>query len=104
MDGVLAGLGNIFNSLPVDSHFLGNYGSIIVGVVAIILVYKLISIPFRFVLNGLLGCVMLMGVNWVGSLVNFVVPVNIVTALVAGIFGIPGIVGIVLYYAFFVRF
>jgi len=84
-----------------NSPVWNNYYYIIVGVVAIFLIYKLISIPFRFVLNGILGCVMLIGVNWVGALVNFSVPVNIITALIAGVFGIPGIVGIIVYYVFF---
>jgi len=98
-------LSNLSNSAFLKDFFNGpvwnNYYYIIVGVVAIFLIYKLISIPFRFVLNGILGCVMLLGVNWVGALVNFAVPVNIITALVAGIFGIPGIIGIIVYYVFF---
>ncbi len=97
-------LNNLPNNLAWDGPVFNNYYYVIVGIVAIFLIYKLISIPFKLVLNGVLGCVMLMGVNWVGSLVNFMVPVNIITALIAGILGIPGIVGIVLYYAFFVRF
>ena len=78
-----------------------NYSWLIVGVLAIFLIYKLISVPFKLVINGLIGCVLLFGINFVGGLVNFTVPINIITALIAGIFGIPGIIGISVYYIFF---
>ncbi|MBQ0067152.1 MAG: pro-sigmaK processing inhibitor BofA family protein [Phascolarctobacterium sp.] len=80
---------------------LGDYAWIVVAVVVLFVVYKLISLPFKFVINGIIGCALLMGVNWLGSFAHFSVPINLVNALVAGIFGIPGLVGILIYYIFF---
>lgn len=83
------------------SSFWNNYSWLIVGVGAIFLISHLISLPFKLLINGLLGCAMLFCLNFVGGLVNFTVPINIITALVAGIFGIPGIIGILVFYIFF---
>ena len=85
----------------LSSPFWAEYGYIILGIVAIFVIFKLISIPFQFVINGVIGCLMLLAVNWLGAFVNFTVPVNIVTALIAGIAGIPGLIGIIIYYIFF---
>jgi len=77
------------------------YYYLIIGVVAAFIIWHLISLPFKFVVNGLIGCAMLMGVNWVAGLINVTpVPINIFTALVAGIVGIPGVVAIIIYYVF----
>lgn len=81
--------------------FWNNHSWLIVGVLAIFVVYKLISVPFKLVINGLIGCALLFVVNFMGGLVNFTVPINIITALIAGIFGIPGIIGILVYFIFF---
>lgn len=107
MDAILTNVSSFLNSSFLQDFWNGplwnNYYYIIVGVVAIFLIYKLISLPFQFVLNGVIGCAMLLGVNWVGSMIHFSVPVNILTSLVAGIFGIPGIIGIVIYYGIIVH-
>lgn len=88
-------------SAGVDLGGLGQYTWLIVGMILVLIVYKLISLPFKFLINGIIGCVLLFCVNWVGGFVNFSVPINIVTALIAGFLGIPGILGILIYYILF---
>ena len=83
------------------SNLWNNHSWIIIGVLVIFVLSKAISLPFKFLINGLIGCAMLLAVNFVGAYLHFAVPVNVITALIAGIFGIPGLVAIVIYYTFF---
>ena len=45
----------------------------------------------RLLVNGLLGGVLLVIVNLLGSLIQIRVGINLVTALVAGFLGVPGV-------------
>lgn len=99
LDSIMNFIGNLTGNSQAAAE-LGEYTWIIVGIIAIVVIYKLISVPFKFVINGIIGCVMLLAVNWVGTFVNFSLPVNIITALVAGIFGIPGMIALIIYYGF----
>ena len=67
--------------------------SVIVG---IILLIKLLSAPFRWIikllLNALMGFAMLFVVNFFGGFIGIELGVNLINALIAGFLGIPGIV------------
>ena len=65
---------------------LGAFGPMIGGVLLLLLVVKLLSMPFKLVWNGLCGALLLWFINLVGSL-----------ALIAGFFGVPGALAVVLY-------
>ena len=60
-----------------------------VGIIILCLIAKIISLPvkllWKFITNSLIGAVML----WVVNLFGAGIPIDIVRALIAGIFGIP---------------
>ena len=62
-----------------------------VGLLLLTIAAKLLSLPFpllkKFIVNSVIGAVLLSIVKLLG----FSVTINIVTALIAGIFGIPGV-------------
>ena len=62
-----------------------------VGIIILCLIAKIISLPvkllWKFITNSLIGAVML----WVVNLFGAGIPIDIVRALIAGIFGIPGV-------------
>ncbi|MBQ1915216.1 MAG: pro-sigmaK processing inhibitor BofA family protein [Selenomonadaceae bacterium] len=68
-----------------------------VGLILLGILLKLLSLPFRlvwkFITNSVAGAVIL----WVVSLIGIPVKINIISALVAGIFGVPGVLAIIAY-------
>lgn len=76
------------------------------GLAGIILLYfalKILKWPIKILVNGIVGVVLLFIVNLLGSNLDmlginyaFNLPINPITALIAGFFGIPGIIVIVL--------
>lgn len=76
---------------------------ILVGLVAIVVLYflmKLLSFPIKaitgLVVNGVIGLLILLVINLVGSTIGLELDVNIISALVAGFFGIPGVLVLIL--------
>ena len=61
------------------------------------LILKLVALPlhlfWKFITNSIVGAVML----WVVNLFGAGIPIDIVRALIAGVFGIPGVIVILLY-------
>ena len=68
-----------------------------VGLILLGILLKLMSLPFRlvwkFITNSVAGAVIL----WVVSLIGIPVKINIISALVAGVFGVPGVLAIIAY-------
>lgn len=64
------------------------------GLLILLIAAKLLSLPFRllkkFIINSVIGAVLLSVVNLLGLSVT----INILTSLVAGIFGVPGVVAV----------
>ena len=56
--------------------------------------------PLKILINGILGIILLYIANIVGSYIGFVLPVNAISALIAGFLGIPGIIFLVLFQFF----
>lgn len=60
----------------------------------------LLLVPLKLVLklivNGLIGGLMLWGLNLLGGLLHFTIAVNPVNALLAGFLGVPGVILVVL--------
>lgn len=79
---------------------LGSLGPLIVGVVLLLIVVKLFSMPFKIVWNGICGAILLWVVNLLGSFVGFGMKITVIKALIAGFFGIPGAVAVVLFELF----
>ena len=65
-------------------------------IVAIYVLIKIIASPikkiFKLLLNAVCGLVLLFIANFIGGFFNFAIPVNILTCIVAGAFGIPGVI------------
>lgn len=70
------------------------------AVVALLLLVKLFSLPFKLVWNGIIGGAALWLINLVGAAFSFHINITVVNALVAGFFGVPGVVAIALWEMF----
>ena len=79
---------------------LGSLGPMLVGIVLLLIVVKLLSIPFKLVWNGICGAILLWLVNIVGSFVGFGLKITVFKALIAGFFGIPGALAVILFELF----
>ena len=77
------------------------YTALMVGAVGVALyvLIKLLATPikwvFKMLINGIFGFALLFLANFVGGFFDFAIPVNIITCLVAGAFGIPGVIFLV---------
>ena len=69
----------------------------LVGLALLFLIIKLLKWPLKILINGILGIILLYIANIVGSYIGFVLPVNAISALIAGFLGIPGIIFLVLF-------
>jgi inhibitor of the pro-sigma K processing machinery len=56
-----------------------------------------LKIVVKLILNGALGIIILLVVNLIGASFNFFIGINIVTALIAGFFGVPGVIFLILF-------
>lgn len=79
---------------------LGSLGPMLVGIVLLLIVVKLLSMPFKLVWNGICGAILLWLVNIVGSFVGFGLKITVFKALIAGFFGIPGALVVILFELF----
>jgi inhibitor of the pro-sigma K processing machinery len=73
----------------------------IVAIILLFLVVKILAWPIRIlwklIVNGVLGAVLLVVVNFFGEYLGFSVGINIWTALIAGFFGIPGVIFLIIF-------
>lgn len=72
----------------------------LVGLALLFLIIKLLKWPLKILINGILGIILLYIANIVGSYIGFVIPINAISALIAGFLGIPGIIFLVLFQFF----
>ena len=72
----------------------------LIGLAVLFLIIKLLKWPLKILINGILGIILLYIANIVGSYIGFVLPVNAISALIAGFLGIPGIIFLVLFQFF----
>jgi inhibitor of the pro-sigma K processing machinery len=56
-----------------------------------------LKIVFKLVVNSLLGGILLMLFNAVGSSVGLIIPLNLVNAVTAGVLGVPGVIMLLLF-------
>jgi inhibitor of the pro-sigma K processing machinery len=54
-------------------------------------IMKPVKLLWKVIINSIIGLVLLLLVNYGAARFGFVLPVNIITILVAGFLGIPGI-------------
>ena len=72
----------------------------LIGLALLFLIIKLLKWPLKILINGILGIILLYISNIVGSYIGFVLPINAISALVAGFLGIPGIIFLILFQCF----
>ena len=74
-------------------------------IVALYVLIKILAAPikliFKLLLNTVLGFLLLFLANFVGGFFDFSIPVNLVTCLISGVFGIPGVIFLVIVMLFF---
>lgn len=65
------------------------------GILALYIVGYLLLAPvkflFKLVINSILGGVLLLLINWVGSFWDFQIPLSLISAVCVGALGIPGL-------------
>lgn len=71
---------------------------IIAGLFLLVILYlvaqvflKPIKLLWKLMLNSAIGLILLLGINFIGAYFSFILPVNIITILIAGFLGIPGL-------------
>ncbi|MCI6646804.1 MAG: pro-sigmaK processing inhibitor BofA family protein [Oscillospiraceae bacterium] len=71
-------------------------GIAVVGIIAVILIVKLLSAPIRFafkmLINALVGFAVLFLLNFAGEFVGLSLGINWINAVVVGVLGAPGVV------------
>ena len=77
-----------------------------VGVaVALYVLFKILAAPvkwvFKLLINAAIGFVLLFLANFVGGFFDFTIPVNLLTCVIAGVFGVPGVIFLVVALVFF---
>jgi inhibitor of the pro-sigma K processing machinery len=72
----------------------------LVGILLLYFLTRIFIIPIRFVVrmlfNGVVGGVLLWLTNLGGRFIGIAVPVNPITALIAGFLGVPGVVLVII--------
>lgn len=79
------------NIEPAQLFFAVAFILFLVLISARILV-KPLRLLAKILFNSLVGVLMLIAFNFVGGMIGFTIPVNLVTALIAGFLGIPGLI------------
>ena len=73
------------------------------GVIAVVVLYLLVKffvLPFKLVWNGICGVVILWLANLLGGIIGLHLNITIISALIAGFFGIPGAAVVILWNLF----
>ncbi len=71
-------------------------GGIILVALILFILTKPVKWIFKTVFNGLLGGIMLLIINYMGASIGLNIPINPISALVAGVLGFPGVILLVL--------
>mgnify|MGYP002626486983 CR=1 FL=1 len=72
---------------------------IVLGILVVIALVKILSAPirliFKLLINTVFGFAILFVVNLVGTAFGFSLEMNVMNALITGIFGIPGAIALI---------
>ncbi|MGL4989823.1 MAG: pro-sigmaK processing inhibitor BofA family protein [Sarcina sp.] len=66
--------------------------SIVIALVVAFILFKVVKFSIKWFINGVVGVVLLWAFNFFGAAIGINISINIITALIAGIFGIPGVI------------
>ncbi|AKN33167.1 sigma-K factor processing regulatory protein BOFA [Clostridium carboxidivorans P7] len=85
----------------MDFQYIGYFLIAILGLYILVKIFSWpLKILFKLVINAVLGAVLLIIVNIVGSYFNFYIGINAITALIAGFLGIPGVIFLIIFKLF----
>ena len=88
--------------MNIDISLIATYA---IGIITLIIIAKLILAPFKLLLtliwNAILGGALLWGINHIGAYIDFTLPINCISALIAGLLGIPGVILLIIWKLFF---
>ncbi len=94
----LGSLDSVASNVGLDP--IGSLGPLIIGVILLLIIVKLLSMPFKLVWNGIYGAALLWIINLLGSFVGFNLKITVIKALIAGFFGVLGALAVILYELF----
>ena len=81
---------------------VGIFAAYAAGLFLIYILGKLLIVPLkwagRLALNSLIGGVLILLVNAVGGYWGIFLPLNLLTAVIAGVLGIPGVLFLLLFF------
>ena len=70
------------------------------GIIIVFLLGRLFIVPIKkilkLILNSILGGILIFIINFIGSIWNFHIGLNIITAIFVGLLGIPGSIVLIL--------
>ena len=72
-------------------------GGLVLGIVILVALKVVLSLPLWLIKNSIVGAVMLWLFNLLGI---FTLKITFIHCLIVGIFGVPGIVGLLIYLNF----
>lgn len=68
----------------------------LIAVLILVILFKILSIPFRiikwFIVNGVMGLLILFIFNLVASGFGYGIELNVLNSLIAGVLGVPGVI------------
>ena len=74
------------------------------GILGVYFFGKMLLIPlaklFKLLISSLLGGLVLVIINAVGSGIGLMIPLNLLTAAIVGVLGLPGMAGLLVYFNF----
>lgn len=71
-------------------------GVVVAGYVLFRILAAPVKLIFKLLINAAVGFLLLFLANFVGGFFNFIIPVNLITCVVAGVFGVPGVIFLVI--------
>ena len=79
---------------------VANYTVLIFAAIAVIVIAKLLAWPvkkiIKLAINCTIGALLVFLVNTFGGAIGISIPFNIITALIAGVFGVPGVIFLII--------
>ncbi|MCH5138336.1 pro-sigmaK processing inhibitor BofA family protein [Clostridiaceae bacterium UIB06] len=79
-------------------------GYFLVAILGLYILVKVFAWPLKFflklIINGVLGVILLLIVNFIGQYFNFYIGINAITAIIAGFFGVPGVIFLIIFKLF----
>lgn len=77
----------------------------IISILALFLIVKIFAWPFKILIklliNGVLGYILLFLMNSLGKGLGIYIPINSLSCIIAGFFGVPGVIFLIIFNKFY---